>query len=349
MPSPSSDNDHINSEKVSRNRRNNRVRYNQKLKTSETMYVKPGRQSVPGVRDNNINRTRTSRKKGSTNYEYQDTPEETSTNTHKHTNTSTDTHTPTDTEYEYPSDPERQRTGTRTSTALPIPMELDGKQRRAETENSSPIKAEPIPPFHNKRDLTLYTLNVRGMSSSIGDLSPMMTQYQPEIVALTETKHKGVKPIWRHALHGYKLIHKPLDTAASTNRKRGGSILAIKQSAFKNIEALDPPAPLHNYIAAALKTPHAGKQILAVSAYMPQLHLPSDKANYTLCIQWILDHAQHPNRTCYIGGDFQASPAPNIQGNARILRELLRGQLLDVPLNDPLTPTFQPARSPVDH
>ena len=97
----------------------------------------------------------------------------------------------------------------------------------------------------------------------------MMTQYQPEIVALAETKHKGVKPIWRQALHGYKLFHKPPDTAASTNRKRGGSILAIKQSAFKNIEALDPPAPLHNYIAAALITPHAGKPILAVSAYMP--------------------------------------------------------------------------------
>ena len=60
-----------------------------------------------------------------------------------------------------------------------------------------------------------------------------------------------------------------------------------------------------------------------------------------------MDHAQNPNRTCYIGGDFQASPAPNIQGNARILRELLRGQL--IPLNDPLTPTFQPANSPVDH
>ena len=48
-----------------------------------------------------------------------------------------------------------------------------------------------------------------------------------------------------------------------------------------------------------------------------------------------------------VGGDFQASPAPNIQGNARILRELLRGQL--IPLNDPLIPTFQPANSPVDH
>ena len=233
---------------------------------------------------------------------------------------------------------------------LPIPIAHDAGRGQLPGANkaSTTPRNDPIPPFHAKRNLTLYTLNVRGMSSSIGDLTPMMLRYQPDIVALTETKHKGVKPVWRQALQGYKLIHKPPDTHDSTNRKRGGTILAIRQSAFKGIEALDPPPPLHNYIAAALLTPHAGKPILAVSAYMPQLRQASDKESYCLCIQWIKKQAQdHAHRTCYVGGDFQASPAPNLKGNARILREQLGDHF--IPLNDPLTPTFQPAGTPVDH
>jgi hypothetical protein len=73
----------------------------------------------------------------------------------------------------------------------------------------APPKHRPPTPFAHQA-ITALTLNTRGMHTTIIDLQSLLhAQPQPIIIALTETKHRHVKSIWRHTLKNNKLVFNP--------------------------------------------------------------------------------------------------------------------------------------------
>ncbi len=114
---------------------------------------------------------------------------------------------------------------------------------------------------------------MRGMHNTILDLQLIMnTQKKPTIIHLMETKHIHIKSIWREVLKDYKLIHTYSTLDPTTHRISGGAILAARRGTYKEITAIPTPSHIGDYIFAATLTPYDGSPIIAISAYMPQLH-----------------------------------------------------------------------------
>jgi hypothetical protein len=109
------------------------------------------------------------------------------------------------------------------------------------------------------------------MHTTILDLQNILTDHpDPHIIALTETKHRHLKSIWRQALRNYKLVYKPSLYNKHTKRCSGGTILAIQKNAYSTTKPLLIPPSYQPYLAIALLTPKAGSEILAIAAYPPQ-------------------------------------------------------------------------------
>jgi hypothetical protein len=73
-----------------------------------------------------------------------------------------------------------------------------------------------------------------------------------------------------------------LPKAGSHNyRRSGGTILAVRRDTYKDATAFPSPTHIRDYISAATLTPHDGSPIIAISIYMPQLHLKAQDSLYT--------------------------------------------------------------------
>ena len=97
------------------------------------------------------------------------------------------------------------------------------------------------------------------MHTTILDLQKILTDHpEPRIIALTETKHRHFKSIWRQTLRNDKLVHNPSLYSTHTKRCSEGTILAIHKSADLTIKALRIPPPYQPYLTIALLTPNAG-------------------------------------------------------------------------------------------
>jgi len=106
------------------------------------------------------------------------------------------------------------------------------------------------------------------MHTTILDLQKLLTAHpDPHIIALTETKHRHIKSIWRQTLRNYKLIYNPSLYNKQTKRCSGGTILAIHKNAYSTMQSIHIPPPYQPYLAIALLTPKAGSAILAIAAY----------------------------------------------------------------------------------
>jgi len=160
-----------------------------------------------------------------------------------------------------------------------------------------PIKAVPF--------------NTRGMHNTILDIQHIMnTQQNPTIRHLTETKHNHIKSIWRAVSYDYKLIHTYPTLDPTTNRRSGGTILAARRETYKEVTAIPTPPHIGDYISAATLTPYDGSPIIAISAYMSQLHNKAKDTIYTDILTWIHKEiiSKFPMVTTLMGGDLQATP-----------------------------------------
>ena len=97
------------------------------------------------------------------------------------------------------------------------------------TPQTPTTPAETIPPVHYTHPaITSLTLNTRGMHTTILYLQSLInTQPKPNLIALTETKHRHIKSIRRHTLRNYKLVYNPSHYDKKTKRALAGTILAI--------------------------------------------------------------------------------------------------------------------------
>jgi len=111
------------------------------------------------------------------------------------------------------------------------------------------------------------------MYNTILDLHyTLNSKAKPTILYLTEAKHGRIKFIWREALRDYKLTHASPKLDPTTNRRLAGTILATRKDVYKDVTSRPAPAHLTYYIKAATITPHDSSPIIAMTAYMPQIH-----------------------------------------------------------------------------
>ena len=129
-----------------------------------------------------------------------------------------------------------------------------------------------------------------------------------------------------------------------------GTILAIHKTAYPTIKPLHIPPAYQPYLAIALFTPKAGSEILAVAAYLPQHQSKLETQTYQDTLYWLhtMLTTEYPNTPVLLGGDLQATPSPHHDSFYKPLADLLTCTLL-THLGDPLTPTYTPTNSPLDH
>ena len=179
----------------------------------------------------------------------------------------------------------------------------------------------------------------------------MKTQTKPTIIHHTETKHSHIKSIWREALKDYKLINTYPTLDPTTNRRSGGTILAARRDIYNEVTAIPMPPHVGDYISAATITPYDGSFIIAISAYMPQLHTKAKDTIYTEILTWL--HTEiittFPTVTTLIGGDLQATPT---KGDERSCHAPLNQFCKESGLKH-VTPKdihpYIPAKTPIDH
>jgi len=189
------------------------------------------------------------------------------------------------------------------------------------------------------------------MHTTILDLQNILaTQTPPQIIALTETKHRHIKSTWRHALKGYKLVHNPSLYNKHTKRCSGGAIIATDTNTYINIEPYLIPPHLQHHIAMTLLTPKAGSKLLAISICMPQHNNNQGIKTYKEALQWLTKTLTEdlPNAAVILGGDLQATPSVGHPSYHQALGLFCTCTSLGS-LGDPCTPTFTPTNSPLDH
>jgi hypothetical protein len=96
----------------------------------------------------------------------------------------------------------------------------------------------------------------------------------------------------------------------TTNRPSTDNILAIRRDTYKDA------THLRDYITAAILTPHDGSPVIAISAYIPQLHTTEQEAVYKVLLTRIKHDitSTHPAKTILMGGSLQATP---LEGDTR--------------------------------
>jgi hypothetical protein len=116
--------------------------------------------------------------------------------------------------------------------------------KQKENNPTSQTHTTPLPnnDIYTHQRLKVLTLNTRGMHTTIIDLQNILTTHpDPHIMALTETKHRNIKSIWRQTLKNYKLIYNPSLYNKLTKRCSGGTILAIHKNAYPTIQPIHIP------------------------------------------------------------------------------------------------------------
>jgi hypothetical protein len=153
------------------------------------------------------------------------------------------------------------------------------------------------------------------MYNTILDLQHIMnTPKKKTIIHITETKHNHIKSTRREVLKDYKLVHTHHTFDPTTNKKSGGTILAAGQGTYKEVTAIPTQSHIGDYISAATLTPYDGSPIIAISAYMPQLHTKAKNKDYTEILTWINTEiiSKFPKVTTLMGGDLPDRNKPKI-------------------------------------
>ena len=231
-----------------------------------------------------------------------------------------------------------------TPSTIPPPPTLTTQKTKPQQQ------ALPQEPYSHPA-ITALTLNTRGMHTTIIDLQDLLNKHpHPHIIALTETKHRRIKSIWRHTLRNYKLIYNPSLYNKTTKRASGGTILAIHSPAYKNIEPIQVPTPYHAYLAIAKLTPKHGTPLIAISAYLPQSNTPQGKQTYHDTLTWLATFLtqEHTNLPILLGGDLQGTPAHHPTSHNTHLADFCTKTSL-AHIGDPTTPTYLPSDTPLDH
>jgi hypothetical protein len=106
-----------------------------------------------------------------------------------------------------------------------------------------------------------------------------------------------------------------------------------------------------DYIKAAKLTPHDGTPIIAITAYMPQLHTKAQEHIYLDILKWIEQHILQTNKDTIIlmGGDLQASPAQEDERSHYPPLTRFCDTTGLTHLNPRDTYTYIPARTHIDH
>jgi len=191
-------------------------------------------------------------------------------------------------------------------TPNPLHSQAPKKPTKDNLNKPPSLRISPTKPNYTHQSLKALTLKIRGMHTTIKDLHKILTtQPDPHIIALTETKHRHIKSIWRQTLRNYKLVFDPSHYNKHTKRCSGGTILAIQKNAYSTIKPLYIPPPYQPYLAIALLTPKAGSEILAIVAYLPQHQTKIENQTYKDTLHWlhILLTIEHPNIPVLLGRD----------------------------------------------
>ena len=215
------------------------------------------------------------------------------------------------------------------------------------TPNTNPNPQQP----YTHPSITAVTFNTRGMHTTLLDLQDILHKHAtPQIIALTETKHRHIKSIWRHTLRNYKLIYNPSIYNKATKRASGGTILAIHSTNYKTIDPIRVPTPYQPYLSIAKLTPKQGDPLLAISAYLPQANTQQGKQTYQATLTWLatLLTQEHPDLPVLLGGDLQGTPAQHHTSHTTHLTTFCTTTSLKH-IGDPTTPTFLPSNAPLDH
>jgi len=190
------------------------------------------------------------------------------------------------------------------------------------------------------------------MHNTILDLQHIMnTQKKPSIIHLTETKHSHIKSIWREELKYYKLVHTRPTLEPNTNIRSGGTILAVRRDTYKEVTAIPTPSHIGDYISAATLTPYDGSPIIAISAYMPQLHTEAKDTIYTEILAWI--HMEIMSKflmvTALMSGDLQSTPTEEDKRSYHVpLNHFCKESgLIHITPSDIYT--YIPAKTSIDH
>ncbi len=130
------------------------------------------------------------------------------------------------------------------------------------------------------------------MHNTILDLRQILaSKTKPTILHLNETRHSHIKSLWREALQDYKLIHTSPKLYPATDRRSAGTMLVICKDICKDAASIPTPTHLSDYIKAATNTPHDGFPIVAIAAYVSQIHTNALELTYKDILSWIQQDA----------------------------------------------------------
>jgi len=73
----------------------------------------------------------------------------------------------------------------------------------------------------------------------------------------------------------------------TTQRRLAGTILATRLDVFKDATPIQTPTHLTDYIKVAIITPHDGTTIIAITAYMTQLHTKAPQLFFLDILKWV--------------------------------------------------------------
>jgi hypothetical protein len=150
-------------------------------------------------------------------------------------------------------------------------------------------------------------------------------------------------------LQTHKHTHPKLDP--TTLRRSAGTILVTRQDVYKEATPIQTPTNLTDYIKAAKLTPHDGNPIIAITAYMPQLHTKAQELLYLDILKWVEQHIIQTNKDTIIlmGGDLQASPTKEDDRSHYLPLTRFCDATGLAHLNPKNTYTYMPARTHTDH
>jgi hypothetical protein len=150
------------------------------------------------------------------------------------------------------------------------------------------LNKETGPKTYRHPAIHAVTFNTRGMHNTILDLNRILNSItKPSILYLTETEYGHIKSIWREALRDYKRTHTSPKLYPTTNRRSAGTILATRRDVYKVVAPIPTPAHLTDYIKAATITSQEGIPIIAITAYMSQIHTKEQEQTYKDILTWI--------------------------------------------------------------
>jgi hypothetical protein len=102
--------------------------------------------------------------------------------------------------------------------------------------------------------------------------------------------------------------------------------LATRRDVYKEATPTQTPTNLMDYIKAAKITPHDGTPIIAITAYMPQLHTKAQELIYLDILKWVQHDIlqNHKDTIILMGKTFKPHPHKRMRDHTTHHSPLLR-------------------------